>query len=116
VLHTGDMVFHRLFPFVDPQGGSDVDGWIAACDRMMQIANASTIVVPGHGEVTNREGIAEQKRFLVALREFVTKQIRDGKTVEEVTAMTPPGFENYGFGQIRPRTMSGAYEVIKRRM
>lgn len=116
VLHTGDMVFHRLFPFVDPEGGSDIDGWIAACDRMMQLANANTIVVPGHGEVTNREGIAEQKRFLVALRDFVTKQIKDGKTVEEVTEMTPPGFEHYGFGQIRPRTMSGAYEVLKRKM
>jgi len=116
ILHTGDLVFHRLFPFVDPEGGSDIDGWIAACDRLLQIADADTVVVPGHGDVTDREGIAQQKKFLTDLRAFVVKQIKDGKTVEEVTAMTPPGYENYGFGQIRPRTMSGAYTVLKRKI
>lgn len=116
ILHTGDLVFRRLYPFVDANGGSDVDGWIAACDRMMKIANNDTVVVPGHGEITNREGIAEQKKFLVDLREFVLKQIKDGKTVEEVTQMSVPGYEDYGFGQIRPRTMSGAYTVLKSKM
>ncbi len=116
ILHTGDLVFHRLYPFVDANGGSDVDGWIAACDRLMKIANNDTVVVPGHGEITNRDGIAEQKKFLVDLREFVMKQIKDGKTVEEVTEMAVPGYEDYGFGQIRPRTMSGAYTVLKRKM
>jgi glyoxylase-like metal-dependent hydrolase (beta-lactamase superfamily II) len=116
ILHTGDVVFHRLFPFVDPNGGSDIDGWIAACDRLMKIGNKDTVVVPGHGEITDRDGIAEQQKFLVDLREFVLKQIKAGKTVEEVTEMTPPGYEDYGFGQIRPRTMSGAYTVLKRKM
>lgn len=116
VLHTGDLVFHRLFPFVDPDGGSDIDGWIAACDRMLRMVNHDTVVVPGHGEVTDRAGLTEQKKFLTDLKAFVTKQIRDGKTVEEVTEMTPPGYEGYGFGQIRPRTMSGAYTVLKRKM
>lgn len=113
VLHTGDLVFRRLFPFVDPQGGSNIDGWIAACDRMLQIANNETVVVPGHGEITDREGIVEQKKFLIDLKAFVLKQIKDGRTADEVAAMTPPGYEHYGFGQIRPHTMRGAYEVLK---
>lgn len=113
ILHTGDLCFHKLHPFVDPSGGSDIEGWIRACDRLMQIANASTVVVPGHGEVTDRAGLEGQKKFLVALREFVTKQIRDGRTAEEVREMRVPGYETLGFEQIRPFTMSGAYAVLK---
>ena len=29
ILHTGDLCFHKLHPFVDPSGGSDIEGWIA---------------------------------------------------------------------------------------
>lgn len=116
VLHTGDLCFHKLHPFVDPSGGSDIEGWIRACDRLMQIANGSTVVVPGHGEVTDRAGIEGQKKFLVALRDFVTKQIRDGRTAEEVREMRVPGYESLGFEQIRPFTMSGAYAVLKSAM
>src|SRR5690606_19592002 len=101
ILHTGDVVFHRLFPFVDAQGGASVDGWIAACDRLLRIADRDTVVVPGHGEVTDRNGISEQRAFLVALRDFVAKQIKEGRTADEVEAMSIPGYEKYGFRQMQ---------------
>jgi glyoxylase-like metal-dependent hydrolase (beta-lactamase superfamily II) len=57
VIHTGDLVFAGMYPFIDIDSGGSVAGVIAAVDRMLALADDGTRVIPGHGKVTDRAGL-----------------------------------------------------------
>jgi glyoxylase-like metal-dependent hydrolase (beta-lactamase superfamily II) len=63
VLFTGDLLFRLCTPL-----GWDgtYAGWIGACDRM--IALAPEVVVPGHGPLTDLEGLREFRAYLQYVR------------------------------------------------
>jgi glyoxylase-like metal-dependent hydrolase (beta-lactamase superfamily II) len=65
VIHTGDLVFAGMYPFIDLDSGGSVAGVIAAVDRMLALANEGTRVIPGHGKVTDRAGLEAYRQLLV---------------------------------------------------
>jgi glyoxylase-like metal-dependent hydrolase (beta-lactamase superfamily II) len=89
VIHTGDLVFHAMYPFVDLDSGGTVDGVIAAVDRMLALADDGTRVIPGHGQVTDRRGLAAYRALLVATRDRMRERVKAGRTLEEVLAEKP---------------------------
>jgi glyoxylase-like metal-dependent hydrolase (beta-lactamase superfamily II) len=111
-LHTGDLVFNGLHPFIDRPAGATTVGWMAALEELIKMCDASTVVVPGHGDVGTVEALRRQIAYFEAVRKAVQAAIDSGKTLEEVTQMQVPGFENYGFEQIRPRTLTAVYEEL----
>lgn len=64
VVFTGDIVFHRGTPIM---WAGPVDNWIAACDRICALH--PTTVVPGHGPVTNPDGVRETRDYLAFIRD-----------------------------------------------
>jgi glyoxylase-like metal-dependent hydrolase (beta-lactamase superfamily II) len=48
VLFTGDLVFHKVNPFLAADAGADVPLWMAALDRIIAMPGVDTLV-PGHG-------------------------------------------------------------------
>ena len=70
VLFTGDMAETRMFPIAPhfPPHDADVDiaGWIAVMDRL--IALDPTVVVPGHGEVTDVSLLRDIREYLEFVR------------------------------------------------
>jgi glyoxylase-like metal-dependent hydrolase (beta-lactamase superfamily II) len=89
VIHTGDLVFHAMYPFVDLDSGGSVDGVIAAVDRMLALADDATRVIPGHGKVTDRKGLEAYQSLLVATRDRMRERVKAGRTLEEVLAEKP---------------------------
>lgn len=89
VLHCGDLLFHGRHPFVDASSGATPAGWIRCVDAMLALCNASTVVIPGHGELTDREGLAAQKAYFERLQELVGTAIREGRSRDEVVALAP---------------------------
>ena len=75
VVFTGDIVFHKGTPIM---WAGPVDNWIAACDRICELA--PTVVVPGHGPVTDPDGVRETRDYLVFLRDEVTQRFEAGMT------------------------------------
>jgi cyclase len=59
VLYTGDLVFHGNHPVV---WAGPVNHWIEACDRMLALGAAT--VVPGHGPLSDRACIDDQRGYL----------------------------------------------------
>jgi glyoxylase-like metal-dependent hydrolase (beta-lactamase superfamily II) len=59
VLFTGDLVFHGGHPIV---WAGPVAHWIEACDRMLALGAAT--VVPGHGPLSDRACIEDQRGYL----------------------------------------------------
>jgi glyoxylase-like metal-dependent hydrolase (beta-lactamase superfamily II) len=49
VIHTGDIWFNGLYPFIDVDHGGTVKGVIAAADTILALADGDTRLIPGHG-------------------------------------------------------------------
>jgi glyoxylase-like metal-dependent hydrolase (beta-lactamase superfamily II) len=81
VLFLGDLCFNGRFPWL---GDCDLDGWIAALDRVL--AMDIGIVVPGHGEPTSREGVASFRELLCAIREAAAQALKAGLSEEAAVA------------------------------
>jgi cyclase len=114
ILHTGDLCFSGLHPFFDPDGGATCRGWSHAVAKTIELCDAETVVVPGHGELTDREGLKTQKRYLDEVWDRVAKQVRLGKTKEDVSAMSWDFMDGLGFEQVRSRALGAVYDEVSR--
>lgn len=112
VLHTGDLVFRRLYPFFDRAGGATVEGWIESLHKAAALCAKDTVVVPGHGELTDVTGIREQREFLERARDTVADAVKASRTRGEVEAMAVPGYGEYGRVEFRARLMGGIYDEL----
>jgi cyclase len=69
VLYTGDILFIEGTPIM---WAGPVHNWIAACDRMLAM-DVETIV-PGHGPVTDKNGVRAMRSYLVYVEEQARKR------------------------------------------
>jgi len=89
VIHTGDICFSKVYPFIDVTHGGSVDGVLEAVDKIWGMIDANTKVIPGHGPLTDREGLKAYRDMLAAVRERIASLIKEGKTLEQVLAAKP---------------------------
>ncbi len=89
VIHTGDIYFSVLYPFIDVSHGGSINGMIAAAEKIIGMIDENTKIIPGHGALSDREGLMKYRDMLVTLRDRVKSQIEEGKTLEEVLASKP---------------------------
>lgn len=81
VIHTGDLFFNRRYPNIDLEAGGSVREWIDTIDRILAIDFDR--VIPGHGLVTDREGLEAFQRFLQDLWTQASDAAAAGKTLRE---------------------------------
>lgn len=115
VLHMGDVYFNGLYPFIDLGSGGGIHGIIAAVERGLELANEQTVVVPGHGPISNRAELAQYGEMLAAFRDRVAALKAEGKSLEEVVAAKPTADfdERLGGGFIAPERLVGfIYESL----
>ena len=89
VLHTGDLFIPNAIPFIAFSGGGSLDGMICGADRILELCDEATRVVPGHGRLSNRDDVRAQRDLLVTIRDRLKQAIDAGKTVDEVVAANP---------------------------
>lgn len=51
VIHSGDVFFNGLYPFIDKSSEGSVDGILRAVDLMLSLADNNTRIIPGHGRL-----------------------------------------------------------------
>lgn len=114
ILHMGDLLFHKNHPFIDRSSGATTIGWQKFLGLVIEKCNAATVVIPGHGELTDVSGLKLQIEYFDKMREVVryAKDV-DGMTKEEAMKIEPGAFEGYGLTQIRPRTIAAIYEELE---
>jgi glyoxylase-like metal-dependent hydrolase (beta-lactamase superfamily II) len=119
VLHTGDVFWNGIFPFIDTASGGTIDGTIAACDRALAIAKDSTRIIPGHGPLSDKAGLKAYRDMLVVVADRIGKLVAAGKTPEEVEAAKPLADldEKWGKGAIKTDTFARmvAHNILKNR-
>jgi len=88
VLFTGDLVLSDQFPIVPyfPPFDADVDAnhWIDVLDELTSLQ--PTIVVPGHGELSDGSAIGVVRDFLTFVRDMASQLRANGASVDEAAA------------------------------
>ncbi|MEM1071779.1 MAG: MBL fold metallo-hydrolase [Planctomycetota bacterium] len=113
VLHTGDLVFNKLNPIMDADGGCDARRWMLVLRNVVQLCDDETIVVPGHGEVGDRTLITDQIYYIQALFDAVADAINDGMTREQIVDTTFSFQEGFGFDQGRAIANGFVYDSLQ---
>jgi glyoxylase-like metal-dependent hydrolase (beta-lactamase superfamily II) len=109
VLHLGDTFFNGAYPFIDASTGGSINGTIAAAERGLKLASATTKIVPGHGPVADRGALTKYRDVLVTVRDRVQKLKTAGRNEKEVIA-AKPGAEfdaTWGAGFMQPDVFIG---------
>ena len=104
VMLTGDLMFGYEYgpPYFDDLNGGSAHGMIAAADTLLGLIDERTIVVPGHGDVTDRAGLQVYRDRLVSICDRITDAIARGLSEDEVVALHPAeGFARAGRGTDR---------------
>ena len=89
VVHMGDVMFYKRFPFIDDFSGGTIDGVITAVTDVITRSDDQTVVIPGHGPVTNLDGLNEYLGLLIKARMRVSNLKNAGKTKDEAIAAKP---------------------------
>ena len=89
VLHMGDLFFNGFYPFIDASTGGSINGMIASADTAVQLANAQTKIIPGHGPLGDKASLGKYRDMMVTVRDRVQKLKKGGQTLEQVVAAKP---------------------------
>lgn len=109
VIHMGDTFFNGSYPFIDLSSGGSVDGLVAVMNRVLGMADDETAIIPGHGPLSNKAELTEQRDLLVRLRDKIQLLIDEGLTKEQVIAANPTREYDaqYGQGFMKPDLWTG---------
>jgi len=117
IVHVGDLVFNRRFPYIDKDNGAHIGNWITALDKIYNQFDKDTLFIWGHSldpeKVTgNKEDIKAFQNYLQSLMAQVSSEIKAGKTKEEILKITsiPAAPEWQGDGIIR--SLTAAYTEL----
>ena len=97
-VHMGDVFNNAGYPFIDVDSGGSIDGMINFCEQTLNISTEDTIVIPGHGPVTNTATLGRYITMLKTVRDRVALMIAEGKSMEEVVSAKPTADFDKDFG------------------
>jgi glyoxylase-like metal-dependent hydrolase (beta-lactamase superfamily II) len=119
VVHMGDIYFNGMYPFIDTSSGGSVEGVIAACDQILQVATDRTRIIPGHGPLSTRAELQAYRDMLAAVSGRIRKMIDDGRKLEDITGskVSADFDEKWGKGFITPNKFAEmiAMNILKSR-
>jgi len=99
ILHTGDVWWNGIYPFIDYSTGGGIDGTIRAADAVISMTSDKTIIVPGHGPIGNRAELTEFREMLVAIRGNVAALRAKGLSLEDTVKARPTAAFDAKWGQ-----------------
>ena len=104
VLHTGDIYFNGFYPFIDTDHGGSLSGMAKAVELILPMINEKTIIIPGHGKLSNKKELSEYGAMLNVMAKKIDALKDQGKSVDEIVAAKPSAeFDvKWGNGFLKP--------------
>jgi cyclase len=102
VVHMGDDFFQGRFPVVDLENGGDVEGMTKNVGDIISKLPADVKIIPGHGVLSDLDGLRTFHRMLVETTDIVRKKMKAHKTVAQIKAEgVPEEWKSWGTGYIK---------------
>lgn len=118
VVHMGDLVFNRRFPYIDTGAGANIENWIKVLDKTMDTFDDDTKFMWGHAaDGYNVHGgkieIQAFQNYLEKLLEFGEKSLRQSIPLEKLKETTTliPGAEEW-IGKGIERSLNAVYAEL----
>jgi glyoxylase-like metal-dependent hydrolase (beta-lactamase superfamily II) len=89
VVHSGDVIFYGLYPYIDVSAGGTIGGMIEGTRTVLGLCDEQTRVIPGHGPLLNRGQVEEYLAMLEGVRDAVAAGKSAGRNLAETLAAKP---------------------------
>ena len=89
---VGDLFTPGRFPVIDIERGGNVQGLIAALNRILDLAvpkrlqDGGTRIIPGSGRLCNEADVVEYRNMVVIVRDRVRDLMEKGQSLEQIQA------------------------------
>ena len=109
VVHTGDVYLTGTYPYVDLDSGGTLAGLVAALEAILARVDDATLIIPGHGPMSNRRELSDYRDMIVTVGRRIREGVESGRNLEEVLASRPTAeFDaRYGQGFMTPTMLVG---------
>jgi len=85
VIHTGDLFLTDRFPPIEFSS----EGYLAAIERIIKMCDANTIVIPGHGSISDINGLKEYYEMIFVASNRIKSLQSEGKSLKEIFDSDP---------------------------
>ena len=115
IVHMGDLVFNRRYPFIDKSAGASVKNWPLALEAAQKKFDKDTIFIFGHAfdpekVIGTKEDLKAMQHYLEKLADFVQSSIKAGKSKDEILQTKAiPGVDDWQGDGIN-RSLEAAYQ------
>ena len=115
VIVAGDLFTTTAFPVIDVKNGGTVRGEIKALNDILNRTvyqhegEGGTIVVPGHGYVSDEHEVVEYRDMIAIVRDRVLAMIGKGATLAQVKAARPTADYDTRYGAMAGASTTDAF-------
>lgn len=89
VIHAGDLFFNCGYPYIDISHGGTIDGMIAAIEKLLDLADATIRIVPGHGPLATVGDLETYGTMLKNFRVAIANDVANGKDLKDILEAPP---------------------------
>jgi glyoxylase-like metal-dependent hydrolase (beta-lactamase superfamily II) len=89
VIHAGDLVSTGQFPFIDIDNGGSISGFIAGIRKIIQVADADTKIIAGHGPIATLDDLEASIAMLNETHSLIKALVDKGLSLEAIKALNP---------------------------
>ena len=121
VAHMGDLMFNRLYPFIDRGSGASIQNWITVLETVEDESDSDTQFIFGHanpeyGPTGTADDLLHKRDFLTKLLEHTQEGLDAGRSREEITQVDSfeefPDFISPSDFLSLPRNLDIAYQEL----
>lgn len=115
VLHTGDLCWNKIIPFIDVKGGGSANGYLESIDKVLERVPQNAKVIPGHGEVTDIAGLKQFRQYIQDVIDTANKAKAAGKSKEAfLKEVDLPAYKDWrGYADRFKDNAEAAYDEAK---
>ena len=113
-VHLGDVFNNTGYPFIDAGNGGELDGMIEFCRAVLAEIDEDTAVIPGHGLVSDYQGLADYIDMLATIRDRIAGLIAGGADLDAVMAAGPTADFDERYGENSALLINRAYMSMTR--
>ena len=85
VIHAGDLFLTIYFPPIE----GTAEGYLAAVEQIIGMCDENTIVIPGHGPISDRKGLEEYYEIISVASNRINSLKSEGKSLKEILDSNP---------------------------